>query len=207
MTGLEHIVATPTRVTKGQTLYRRGDRFTMLYAIRLGSFKTVFLSEDGHAQVTGYHMPGEILGSDGIGFGVHGCEAVALEDSEVCSISFARLEALARVHEGVQQNLHRVLAREIVRERRVLTMLGTMSAEQRVAAFLLDLSQEYATRGYSSNEFVLRMTREEIGSYLGLTLETVSRLLSRFQREGLMLVQGRILKLLNMPKLKKVMAC
>lgn len=202
MTGLEHVVPMRTAVKRGQTLYRSGDRFGMLYAVRLGSFKTVLLSDDGHEQIVGYHMPGEILGSEAIGSGVYGCEAIALEDSQACSISFAHLEAFARTQDGVQQNLHRILAREIVRERRMMSVLGTMSAEQRVAAFLLDLSQRYAARGYSSSEFVLRMTREDIGSYLGLKLETVSRLLSRFQREGSIQVQGRIVKLLDRPTLR-----
>ena len=197
-------VVTRTRMGKGETLYRAGDRFSMLHAIRLGSFKTVVLTNDGQAQVTGYHMPGEILGSEGIGYGVQGCEAVALEDAEVWSIAFRRLEEFARFEEGVQQNLHRILAREIARERTVVMMLGTMSAEQRVARFLLDLSQRYKTLGYSSSEFVLRMTREEIGSYLGLNLETVSRLLSRLQREGVIQVQGRVVKLLDMLTLKRL---
>ncbi len=197
MTGLEAIVTTRMRVAKGETLYRSGDRFTALYAIRLGSFKTVLLADDGHEQVAGYHMPGEILGTDGVGLGRHDGEAIALEDSEVCAISFEGLRRLARDQEAVQQNLHRVLADEIMRERKIMVILGTMSAEQRLAAFLVDLSERYRARGYSSSEFVLRMTREEIGSYLGLKLETVSRLLSRFQREALLQVQGRVVKLLD----------
>lgn len=199
-------VVTRTRVRKGETLYRAGDRFSMLHAIHFGSFKTVILTDDGQQQVTGYHMPGEILGSEGIGNGVHGCEAVALEDAEVWSVIFRKLEGFARVEEGVQQKLHRVLGREIARERTVVLMLGTMSAEQRVAKFLLDLSRRYSALGYSSSEFVLRMTREEIGSFLGLKLETVSRLLSRFQREAVIQVQGRVVKLLDIPALKQLIA-
>jgi len=204
MIDLEQIVAAPMRVSKGETLYRSGGRFTGLYAIRLGSFKTVLLADDGYEQVAGYHMPGEILGTDGIVVGLHDSEAVALEDSEVCLISFDRLEKLARDREAVQQNLHRALAGEIVRERKIMLMLGTMSAEQRLAAFLIDLSQRYRARGYSSSEFVLRMTREEIGSYLGLKLETVSRLFSRFQREALLQVQGRVVKLLDPVTMKQL---
>jgi len=204
MTDLEEIVTPAVRVAKGETLYRSGGRFTGLYAIRLGSFKTVLLADDGQEQVAGYHMPGEILGADGIGAGLHDSEAVALEDSEVCAISFDSLQELAREQQAVQQNLHRILSREIVRERKIMMMLGTMSAEQRLAAFLVDLSERYRVRGYSSSEFVLRMTREEIGSYLGLKLETVSRLLSRFQREGLLQVQGRVVKLLDLTTLRQL---
>src|SRR6202795_218981 len=129
MIDLEEIVAAPMRVAKGETLYRRGRRVTGLYAIRLGSFKTVLLADDGYEQIARYHMPGEIPGSDGIVAGLHDSEAIALEDSEVCAISFARLQKLAREQEAVQQNLHRALSREIVRERKIMMMLGTMNAE------------------------------------------------------------------------------
>jgi CRP/FNR family transcriptional regulator len=205
LSSLEGTVTARMRIAKGEVLYRSGARFTGLYAIRIGSFKTVLLTDDGCEQVAGYHMAGEILGTDGIGVGLHDSEAVALEDSEVCAISFDRLQMLARDHEAVQKKLHGVLAREIVRERKVMMMLGTMSAEQRLAAFLIDLSERYRARGYSSSEFVLRMTREEIGSYLGLKLETVSRLFSRFQREALLQVQGRVVKLLDLIALRELL--
>jgi CRP/FNR family transcriptional regulator len=202
---LDGIVTARMRLAKGETLYRSGGRFVGLYMIRLGSFKTVLLADDGAEQVAGYHMSGEILGADGIGTSLHDSEAVALEDSEVWTLSFDRLQTLARDRMAVQQNFHRVLSREIVRERKIMMMLGTMSAEQRLAAFLIDLSERYRERGYSSSEFVLRMTREEIGSYLGLKLETVSRLFSRFQREALLQVQGRLVKLLDLMSLKELL--
>ena len=191
---------------KGDTLFRAGDRFASLYAIRSGSCKTVSLTEDGHDQVSGYHMAGEILGTDGIGTDRYSSQAVALEDTEVCVLPFGRLEAFGRQHVRFQHNLHRLLSREISRESKVMLLLGTMLAERRLAVFLLDLSERYRARGYSSCEFVLRMTREEIGSYLGLKLETVSRLFSRFQREGLLQVQGRIVKLLDRASLKRLIA-
>jgi CRP/FNR family transcriptional regulator len=150
-------------------------------------------------------MSAEIIGTDGIGTDHHGCEAVALEDTEVCPLPFDRLETLGRRNIGFQHNLHRLLSREIARERGVMVLLGTMAAERRLAVFLLDLSQRYHARGYSSCEFVLRMTREEIGSYLGLKLETVSRLFSRFQRDGLLQVQGRVVKLLDRQSLKQLL--
>jgi len=202
---LEAIVATPRRLAKGERLFRSGDRFTTLYAIRLGSFKTVLLAPNGSEQVAGYHMPGEILGADGLAAGAHDGEAIALEDAEVCAVSFDRLQSVMHHQEVVQQNLYRALASEIVRERRVMMMLGLMSSEQRLAAFLLDLSERYRARGYSSTEFVLRMTREEIGSYLGLKLETVSRLFTRFQREALLQVQGRVVKLLDLTTLNDLL--
>ena len=201
---IDELVSARIRLRKGETLFRAGDRFTSLYAIRSGSCKTVSLSEDGNDQVAGYHMSGEIIGTDGIGTDRHGCQATALEDTEVCVMPFERMETLGRQNLGFQHNLHRLLSREIARERAVMLLLGTMLAERRLAVFLLDLSQRYQVRGYSSCEFVLRMTREEIGSYLGLQLETVSRLFSRFQREGFVQVQGRVVKLLDRSSLKRL---
>jgi len=204
MRRIEALMSSRIRLRKGESLFRVGDRFTSLYAIRSGSCKTVLLTEDGHDQVAGYHMSGEIIGTGGIGAGRHGCQAVALEDTEVCMLPFDRLEALGRQDSRLQRNLYRLLSREIVRERTVMLLLGTMRAEQRLAAFLLDLSQRYQLRGYSSCEFILRMTREEIGSYLGLKLETISRLFSRFQREGLLQVEGRVVKLLDRASVKRL---
>jgi len=188
---------TRKRLRKGDKLYRAGDHFFALYAIRSGSCKTVLLDERGQEQVVGYHMAGDIVGTDGIGTDHHECEVILLEDTEVCTLPFEQIARLARDDGVLQQNVHRLLSREIVRERRLMLLLGTMRAEQRLAVFLLDLSQRYLARGYSASEFVLRMTREEIGSYLGLQLETVSRLLSRFAREGLVQAEGRSIKLLD----------
>jgi len=207
MSQIDKLVTVRNRLQKGETLFHVGEHFTSLYAIRSGSCKTVSLSEDGHDQVSGYHMPGEIIGTDGIGTDRHGCQAVALEDTEICALPFDRIETLGRQNTGFQHNFHRLLSREISRERVLMMLLGTMHADQRLATFLLDLSQRYEARGYSASEFVLRMTREEIGSYLGLKLETVSRLFSRFQREGLVQVQGRVVKLLDRPSLKRLVAC
>ena len=191
----EKLVASRIRLRKGDVLFRAGERFTALYAIRVGSCKTVALADDGDEQVTGLHLPGEIIGVEGIGNDVHVAQAVALEDTEVCVLPFERIEALAQRDTGFRRRLYRLLSSAIVRERSLSLMLGTMRAEQRLASFLLDLSSRYQMRGYSSTDFVLRMTREEIGSHLGLKLETVSRLFSRFAEEGLIEVQGRAIKL------------
>src|SRR5208283_5169209 len=143
-------------------------------------------------------------GTGGIGSGSHCSQALALEDTEVCPLPFERLEALGRQNRRFQRNLYGLLSREIERECKLMLLLGTMRAEQRLAVFLLDLSQRYQLRGYSSCEFILRMTREEIGSYLGLKLETISRLFSRFQREGLLQVEGRVVKLLDRASVKRL---
>src|SRR5512144_824221 len=192
------------KLKKGETLYRAGESFTALYAIRIGSLKTTVLAEDGREQVSGYHMLGDIVGLDGIGTDRHGCQAVALEDTDVCVLPFERLEELARQVPQLQHNLHLFLSREISRDHNIMLLLGSMRAEERLAVFLLNLADRYRRRGYSSTEFVLRMTREEIGSHLGLKLETVSRLFSRFHEEGLIQVQGRAIKLLNPAALKQL---
>ncbi len=201
---LEGLLGNRMRLKKGDALFRNGAPFTALYAVKLGSLKTTVLSDDGREQVAGYHMAGDLLGLDGMGDDRHGCEATALEDSELCVIPFTRIEELARHVPALQHNLHKFMSREIERDHRVMLLLGSMRAEERLAAFLLNLSERYKARGYSSTEFVLRMTREEIGSYLGLKLETVSRLFSKFQEDGLVMVAGRSIKIIDMPVLKQL---
>jgi CRP/FNR family transcriptional regulator len=183
---IDDLVFTRKRVRRGEPLYRAGDSFNSLYAIRTGFFKSRVVLEDGRDQVVGFHMAGEVLGLDGIGTDSHSADSVALEDSEVCVIPYTRLE-----QPQFQRSLHRVLSRELVREQGVMMLLGTMRAAERLAAFLLNLSQRFRARGYSQSEFHLRMTRDEIGSYLGLSLETVSRLFSRFQSEGFISVRQK----------------
>jgi CRP/FNR family transcriptional regulator len=146
-------------------------------------------------------MAGELLGMDGIGTDSHAADAIALEDSEVCVIPYMRFEEL-----GMQRQLHKVMSRELVRDQGVMMLLGTMRADERLAAFLLNLSQRFAARGYAAAEFHLRMTREEIGSYLGLSLETVSRLFSRFQDEGIVAVRQKHIQLIDRARLKSTMS-
>lgn len=199
---LDSLFGIQARVRKREALYRSGEAFTALYAIRLGSFKTLVLAEDGRQHVTGYHIGGDIVGLDGIGKTRHGCEAIALEDSEVCAVPFAKLDEMA-LHEPIlRRNLFRLVSRDVGHGQDMMVLLGSMRAEERVAVYLLDLAERYRSRGYSSSEFLLRMTREEIASYLGLTLETVSRIFSRLHEEGLVQVQGRAIKLLDLPSLK-----
>ena len=185
-TSLDELVHARKRVKRGATLYRAGDACNSLYAVRAGFFKSRLVLEDGRDQVVGFHMGGELLGLDGMGTDRHTADAIALEDSEVCVIPCAHLE-----QPHLQRSLRRVMSRELVRDQNVMMLLGTMRAEERLAAFLLNLSQRFRARGYSHVEFHLRMTREEIGSYLGLSLETVSRLFSRFQAEGFISVQQK----------------
>lgn len=192
---LDKLVGQRRRIQRQGHLYRAGDPFEAIYATRLGWFKTAVLHADGREQVTGFQMTGEILGLDGISTGTHSCDAIALEDSEVCVIPYARLEELSRALPGLQHQFHKVMSREIVRDHGVMMLLGSMRAEERLAAFLFNLSQRFDARGFSANEFHLRMTRNEIGSYLGLKLETVSRTLSRFQEDGLITVQKKHIRI------------
>ncbi|HRP29778.1 MAG TPA: fumarate/nitrate reduction transcriptional regulator Fnr, partial [Burkholderiaceae bacterium] len=188
---VDELVGARRTLKRGEVLFRAGDRFESLYAVRTGFFKTRISSEDGRDQVTGFQMAGELLGLDGISEDRHSCDAVALEDSQVCMIPYARLEELSHKVTDLQRQFHRVMSREIVRDHGVMLLLGGMRAEARLAAFVLNLTQRLQARGFSGTSLVLRMTREEIGSYLGLKLETVSRAFSRFQEDGLLEVKQR----------------
>ena len=201
---VDDVVASRRKVKRGSTLFRTGEKFTSLFAIRTGFFKTSVVSEDGKDQVTGFQMAGEILGLDGIVNDHHTCEAVALEDAEVCIMPFDRVEELSREVVSLQRHVHKIMSREIVREHGVMLLLGSMRAEERLAAFLLNLVQRLNARGFSQTELVLRMTREEIGSYLGLKLETVSRTFSKFVDDGIVEVKQRHIRILNAEMLKDI---
>lgn len=201
---LDAILRKRVKVRKGEALFRHGANFSSLFAVRVGSFKSSIVMDDGRDQIAGYHLPGDLLGLDGVGSNKHASEAVALENSEVCVVPFDQLESVARRVPSLQHNLHRILGREISADHRLLLLLGSMRAEERLAAFLLSLSSRYARLGYSSTDFVLRMTRDEIGRYLGLKLETVSRLFSRFAAEGLIKVNGRNVQIVDLPTLRQL---
>ena len=203
---LDDMVYTRRKIKRGDALYRAGEPFDAIYAVRIGFFKSRVTLEDGRDQVTGFSMAGEILGMDGISHDRHNCDAIALEDSEVCTIPYDRLEQLAHDIPSLQRHFHKVMSREIVRENGVMMLLGVMRAEERLAAFLLNLSQRLNARGYSALEFNLRMTREEIGSYLGLKLETVSRAFSKFQADGLIEVDQKYVRIVDVDGLRQVYA-
>jgi len=204
MQRLDEVVATRVKVKQGSNLFCHGDPFTSLYAIRTGFFKTCVSTEDGREQVTGFQMAGEIVGLDGIVNDQHTCNAVALEDADVCVMPFANVEDLSREFPVLQRHVHKLMSREIVRENSILMLLGNMRAEERLAAFLLNLVQRLYARGFSQSEFILRMSREEIGSYLGMKLETVSRTFSKFSEEGIIEVKQRYVRILEPDALKKI---
>ncbi|GAB3193140.1 fumarate/nitrate reduction transcriptional regulator Fnr [Hydrogenophaga aquatica] len=191
MDKLDTVISTRRRVKRGSSLFNVGDSFTSLYAVRSGFFKTSITTADGRDQVTGFQMTGEIIGLDGIVNDKHSCDAIALEDAEVCVLPFDKLEQLSREFSTLQHHVHKIMSREIVRDHGVMLLLGSMRAEERLAAFLLNLVQRLHARGFSQSELILRMTREEIGSYLGMKLETVSRTFSKFMDEGIIEVKQR----------------
>ncbi|WLI90867.1 fumarate/nitrate reduction transcriptional regulator Fnr [Massilia sp. R2A-15] len=205
ITRLDDVIGKRRRVARDERLYQMGQPFRNLYAIRFGHFKTYQINAAGEQQITGFQMAGELLGMDAISGDRHHCDAVALEDSEVCEIPFADLEDLFAHVPTLLRHFHRIMSQEITREQNVMLLLGNMRAEQRFAVFLINLSARYAARGYSATSFQLRMSREDIGNYLGLTIESISRLLSRFKKQGLVRVDKREVTLLE-PALLKAMA-
>lgn len=201
---LSELLSTRRRVRRGELLYRAGDVFDAVYPIRFGFFKTRVTADDGREQITGFPMPGDILGFDAISGACFESDAMALEDAEVCVVPFDGLERLSHEVQGLQRQLYRVLSREIVRDHGLMLLLGTMRAEQRVAAFLLSLSERLAQRGFSAREFILRMTREEIGNYLGLKLETVSRVFSRLHEDRVVCVDQKKLRIDDFARLREL---
>lgn len=194
---LEQWFPTRRRLKRGEALYEVGEPFNAIYAVRSGFFKTLLPSQQQRDQITGFQMTGEILGLDGIGSGFHACQAIALEGSEVCMVPYGSVDELASNLPTLHAHLNKLMSQRIVQDQTAFQILANLRSESRLAAFLMDLGKRFAALGYSPNSFVLRMTREEIGSYLGLSLETVSRLFSRFQEDGLVDVQTRHLHVTN----------
>jgi CRP/FNR family transcriptional regulator len=201
---LDSVICSTRTVKRGAILYRAGDTFQSIYAVRVGSFKTVVMHRDGREHVTGFQIAGEALGLDGVCAGQHNCDAIALEDSIVCIIPFSQLEVICREVKQMQHHIYQMMSGEIIRESGQMMLLGTMTAEQRLAAFLLNLSKRFKARGFSAAEFHLRMTREEIGCYLGMKLETVSRMFSKFQRQQLVDANGKSVRIIDPDGLAKV---
>jgi CRP/FNR family transcriptional regulator len=200
---LDSLMFSRRKVAAGQDLYQEGEKFAYIYAARSGTFKTSLTLPDGREQVVGFYMAGELMGLDGIASGKHASTAIALEDAEVCAIPYAHLARVAMGVAGLQDAVTRLMSREIVREHSLMMLLGSMNAEERLAAFLLNLSQRLKARGYSPNEFHLRMSRAEIGSYLGMKLETVSRTFSAFQQQRLLEVDKRHIRIIDLDGLTR----
>ncbi len=187
---------------RGDHLFVSGEVFASIYAVHSGSIKTYSLTEDGREQVTGFFLPGELVGLDAIGSGVQTSSARALQTTSVCEIPFNELETLGEQIPTLPKQLLRIMSREMHQDQLLLMLLGKRSADERLAAFLLSLSQRFGQRGYSSTEFNLSMSRNDIANYLGLAVETVSRLFSRLQEEGILAVRSRHIRLLDIARLK-----
>ncbi len=203
---LEYLVSARFRIKRGQRLFGAGSVFAGVYAIRSGFFKTTVLDGQGREQINGFLMGAELLGLGGFSSGRHEVSAVALADSDVCLMPQARIEEAARKFPLFQRRLHAALAGDIVRGHGMLLLLGSMSGEERLAAFLVNLSRRLLDRGYSGTSFLLCMTREEIGSYLGLKLETVSRLFTALHRQGLISVEHKQIAILDLERLERKLA-
>ena len=200
---LDALMFTRRRIPAGQTLFREGDKFQFIYAVRSGTLKSSLMLADGREQVSGFHIAGEVVGLDGVALGRHASAALALEDTEVCAIPYTHLTDMAAMTSSMQHVVARLMSREILREHSLMVLLGSMNAEERLAAFLMNLSQRYAARGYSASEFHLRMSRAEIGGYLGMKLETVSRTFSAFQQQRLLEVDKRHVRILDLDALRQ----
>lgn len=198
------LISRDKRLRVGQALYHAGDPFHSLYVVKTGALKTVVLTDDGREQITGFHFPGDVLGIDAIGSLAHYSEASALNDASVCAIPFASLRRMSRQVEALQNHLHRLLAHEVVRDQGVMLLLGRMHADERVAAFLLNISERLQLRGLSPLEFLLPMVREDIGNYLGLSLETVSRVFSRLRGARVIEADNRRVRILDIDALRAV---
>lgn len=201
---LDELVYVRKRLKSGTSLYHTGSHFHALYAVKSGFIKTENLHDDGRIQITGFYMAGEIFGFDGIATDEHMCTSVALEDSEICIIPLERIEHIGNEFEQIQHHFYKLMSREIVRDHTMMMLLGSMHGEERLAAFMLNLSQRFHVRGYSPYNLILRMKREEIGSYLGMKVETVSRIFSKFQDQGLLEVHQKNIQILDVQGLRKL---
>jgi CRP/FNR family transcriptional regulator len=201
---LDDIVKRARPLHRGDFLFRNGQSFRSLYVVKTGSVKTYTPSEEGGEQVLGFHLPGEIIGLDAIDKEVHACSAKVLETSAICEVPFSRLEELSNRIPSLQHQMYRLLSKEISHDTELLLVLGKKSAEERLAAFLLSMSKRLRQRGLSPTDFYLSMSRHEIGNYLGLAVETVSRLFTRFQDEGLLKVDRKHVELIDMEALEAI---
>lgn len=194
---LEKIIKRVRPLQRGEYLFHSGDKFQQIHAVRSGAIKAYKTTEDGNEQILGFYLPGELLGLDAIQNQEHVCTTVALETSSFCSIPFSRLEELCHRLPGLQHQLYRLMSRELSSENESLLLMGKKSAEEKIATFLVNLSTRLHILGYSSREFRLPMSRQEIGNYLGLTVETVSRIFSRLQRDGLIAIDRKLISIVN----------
>jgi CRP/FNR family transcriptional regulator, anaerobic regulatory protein len=198
---LNSVVQKRRPLKRGDILFSSGQRLDSIYVAREGAFKTVVFNANGDSQVTGFHLPGEILGLDALGASLHTCDAIALTLADVCEIPLSDLELVASQVPGLQHQLLKIIGQTINRDHKHIELLSKKNAQERVAIFLHQLAERYRLLGRSELRFMIPMSREDIGSYLGLVIETVSRTLSKMQDEGLISVNGRDVQILNKDRL------
>lgn len=203
---LDAIVQRSRPLRKGEYIYREGQAFTSVYAVRAGTLKAYSTTDSGEEQVTGFYLPGEIFGMDGLGKNKHVSSAVALETAAICEIPFERLSNLSIHIPSLQRHFFQLMSQEIAQDQQLIAQLGKNTAEQRVAALLLNISSRNARLKLSATHFRLSMSRTDIGNYLGLTVETVSRIFSRFQKIGLLTSDHREIELLNIDDLRAIVS-
>jgi len=199
---LEDIIKRSHPLKKNETIFHQGDHFQAVYAIRSGSVKTITVADDGSEQITGFHLPGELVGLDAVSNDCHPCSAKALETTSYCEIPFMQLENLSGELPSLRHQLLKIMSKEITHDANLLMLLGKKTADERLASLLLSLSNRLSNRGFSATEFNLSMSRNDIANYLGLAVETVSRLFTRFQDQGLIKVDGKYVQLLTLKNLK-----
>ena len=197
MDALDEIVKRGRPLKKGEFLFRQGDNFGSVYAVRSGALKTFSLSDSGEEQITGFHLPSELVGLSGMDTEASPVSAQAQEPTSVCEIPFGRLDELSVQLPQLRRQLMRVMSREIRDDQQMMLLLSKKTADERIATFLVNLSARFRARGYSANQFRLSMSRNEIGNYLGLAVETVSRVFTRFQQNGLIEAEGKEVRILD----------
>lgn len=201
---LEGIIQRGRPLQRGEHVFRAGTPFESIYAVRSGALKTYRLTPDGDEQIMGFHLPGEMFGLGGLGGAAHPNAAVALETATVCEVPFEQMEALAMEIPGLQRHLFKLMSREIGDDEQLLLLLSKRSAEERIAALLLGLSARFRRRQLSATRFRLPMSRGDIGNYLGLVVETVSRVFTRLQNQGLIAVEGKEISILQPVELSAI---
>lgn len=201
---LDAIIERRRPYSRGEHLYRAGEPFRSVFCVKSGSIKTYATTDKGEEQVTGFHLPGELIGLEGISTGHNTTDAVALETSSVCEIPYERLQEISN---DVPMLLHQIIqltSQEILHGQTLTMLISKKSAEERLAALLLSLSDRFANRGFSPTDFYLSMSRHDIGNFLGMAVETVSRVFTRFDNEGLISVRRKHIKLLDLPRLREL---
>jgi CRP/FNR family transcriptional regulator len=197
----EKIVNRSRPIQAGEHLFRAGDEFRTVASVRTGCFKSYVIDHEGQEQVLGFHLPGEIIGLDAIHSCRHTANVVALDTSAICSLTFDSVSTMARHMPELQSELFRIMSQRIAE---LETIAGDLSADERIAMFLMSLSERFARRGYSDREFILAMSRRDIASFLRLATETVSRVLARFQKSGLLRVDRKQVRIRDLDGVRKI---